>query len=299
MKKLMIALSLMLALSVQTFALEVPNQTVVQNLNGRQQVVKTYTLSPDADPQELVEEPFTLDGYRYTFADIIKTENHVDDTVLKTETVTLETEKDDLSQILAQLSPTTDYDDGMYSGKLALDHTSIHTEAAGYETRHSTLRETKVIDQLDRNDMSYVPGTTVKNGCTLSLSNVEWRVTGTELVGETLIPSSYQAVATYSGSTAYRAATGYVTTAEYTGEVSRTGVESVTYTVTYLGEEAGIFGLGHWDKHIPVVVWLLAGLALLAAVGLVVLVYSRRKAAEYAAYETVSPMEYEESEERL
>lgn len=296
MKRMMLALSLVLALSVQTFAMEVPTQTVVQNLNGRQQVVKTYTLSPDTDPQELVEEPFILEGYRYTFADITKTENHVDDTALKAETVTLETEKNDLAEILNQLAPSMDYDDGLYSGRLTLDHTSIHTEAAGYETRHSTLRETKVIDQLDRNDMSYVPGTTVKNGCTLNLSNVEWRVTGTELVGETLMPSSYQAVATYSGSTAYRAATGYITTAEYTGEVSRTGVESVTYTVTYLGEEAGLFGM---DKHIPVIVWLLAGLALLAIIGLVVLAYSRRKAAEYAAYETVSPMEYEESEERL
>lgn len=296
MKRMMLALSLVLVLSVQTFAMEVPTQTVVQNLNGRQQVVKTYTLPPDADPQELVEEPFILDGYRYTFADITKTENHVDDTVLKAETVTLETEKNDLAEILSQLAPSMDYDDGLYSGKLALNHTSIRTEAAGYETRHNTLRETKVIDQLDRNDMSYVPGTTVKNGCTLKLSNVEWRVTGTELVGETLMPSSYQAVAIYSGSTAYRAATGYITTAEYTGEVSRTGVESVTYTVTYLGEEAGLFGM---DKHIPVIVWLLAGLALLAIIGLVVLAYSRRKAAEYAAYETVSPMEYEESEERL
>lgn len=31
-------------------------------------------------------------------------------------------------------------------------------------------------------------------------------------------------------------ATGYVTTADYVGEVSRDGVESVTYQLTYLGE---------------------------------------------------------------
>ena len=115
MKRMMLALSLVLVLSVQTFAMEVPTQTVVQNLNGRQQVVKTYTLPPDADPQELVEEPFILDGYRYTFADITKTENHVDDTVLKAETVTLETEKNDLAEILSQLAPSMDYDDGLYS----------------------------------------------------------------------------------------------------------------------------------------------------------------------------------------
>ena len=80
------------------------------------------------------------------------------------------------------------------------------------------MTETKTIGQLDRNDMSYVPATTIKNGRTLSLANVEWQVTGTDLVGETLMPSSYQAVATYSAKASYNAATGYITTAEYVCE---------------------------------------------------------------------------------
>lgn len=93
-----------------------------------------------------------------------------------------------------------------------------------------------MIGNLDRNDMSFVPATTVKNGRTLSLSNVEWQVTGTALVGEALVPSQYQAVATYSAPTSWKAATGYVTTAEYRGEVVSEGIESVTYTVVYTGE---------------------------------------------------------------
>lgn len=50
-------LLLALALSVNVFALEVPTDTVVQNLNGSQQLIKTYVFPPDADPQELIEEP--------------------------------------------------------------------------------------------------------------------------------------------------------------------------------------------------------------------------------------------------
>ena len=84
-------------LTGSAFALEVPSETVVQNLNGSQQVVKTYTLPLDADPQELIEEPFVLEGYLYTFADIVKTENPVNDTRVEPETVTIETAKDDLS----------------------------------------------------------------------------------------------------------------------------------------------------------------------------------------------------------
>ena len=92
-----------------------------------------------------------------------------------------------------------------------------------------------MIGNLDRNDMSYVPATTIKNGKTLSLANVEWQVTGTALVGEALVPSQYQAIATYSASSSYQAATGYVTTAEYRGDVVSTGIESITYTVVYTG----------------------------------------------------------------
>ena len=131
------------------------------------------------------------------------------------------------------LAPSIPYDDGTYVGKLNLDHTSLVTEAAGYTTKYGSVTETKVIGNLDRNDMSYVPATTVKNGRTLSLSNVDWQVMGTALVGNALVPSQYQAVATYSASTSWKAATGYVTTAEYHGEVISEGIDSVTYTVVY------------------------------------------------------------------
>lgn len=236
MKKAILCIALTAALSTSAFALEVPSETVVQNLNGSQQVIKTYTLPPEGDPQELIEEPFVLEGYLYTFADIVKTENRADDTRAETETVTIETAKNDLSLILEQLAPTIDYDDGQYQGTLTLDHTTIRTEAAGYTTKSYTVTAAKTIGPVDRNDMSYVPATTVKDGRTLNLSNVEWQVTGTELVGGVLMPSSYQAVATYSGAASYSAATGYVTTADYVGEVSRDEVESVTYQLTYLGE---------------------------------------------------------------
>ena len=52
-----------------------------------------------------------------------------------------------------------------------------------------------------------------------------------------MAPTSYQAVATYSGKSYHKVATGYVTSADYVGEVTRSDVESVTYKVTYLGTE--------------------------------------------------------------
>ena len=237
MKKICLCLLLTAALTMSASALEVPTSTVVQNLNGSQQVVKTYTVSPEVDAQTLIEEPFQLEGFLYTYADIVKEENQVAERQSHTETVTVETAKKNLNVILEQLAPTMEYDDGIWAGTLALDHTSISTQAAGYTTGSSTVTATKTIGPLDRNDMSYVPATTTKNGVTLNLSNVEWQVIGTDVVGDVMAPCSYQAVATYSGKSYYKAATGYVTTANYVGEVTHEGVESITYQVTYLGKK--------------------------------------------------------------
>lgn len=235
LKRLPFCLLLALVLTTSALAAPVPESLVVENLNGRQRIVKTYTLSPEVDPEALQEADFDYDGYHYAWSYTTKEEHPYLDTKAAVETVTVETAKNDLGLILEQLAPTIAYDDGEYTGELALDHTTLATVAAGYTTKYSTVTETKVIGNLDRNDMSYVPATTVKNGKTLSLANVEWQVTGTALVGEALVPSLYQAVATYSASSSYNAATGYVTTAEYHGEVSSAGVESVTYTVIYTG----------------------------------------------------------------
>lgn len=274
----LIALALTLSLSTSAFAMEVPTDTVVQNLNGSQQVIKTYTIDPGTDPQELIEEPFVLDGYLYTFADIVKEDNHVEDVKSHTETVTVETSKDDLDVILEQLAPVIEYDDGLYSGTLSLDHTSLHTEATGYSTRSYTVSETKTISQLDRNDMSYVPATTVKDGVTLNLAGVDWQVTGTDLVGEVLSPSSWQAVATYSGKAYYSAADGYITTAEYVGDITRAGVESVTYTLTYLGTEYDAEASGTIPgAMLHALPFALGGAGLIAAAALSVLLLRSRR----------------------
>lgn len=304
MKKAISCVLLTLALSVNAFALEVPTDTLIRNLNGSQQAIKTYTLSPDQDPEILIEEPFELEGFLYTFADIVKTENPIEETKVHTEVITVETEKDDLALILEQLKPTIEYDDGEFQGILSLDHTSLHTEAAGYATKSYTVTETKTIGQLDRNDMSYIPATTVKNGRTLSLANVEWQVTGTDLVSETLMPSSYQAVATYSAKASYQAATGYITTAEYVGDVTHEGIESVTYVLTYLGTEApasnGIAGTASKIGDFFADSWpmLLGGVALMAAAIGGTLFVCHRKAAAQAECEEDDAKDTEDTEEQ-
>ena len=303
MKRLLTCLLLAAALVTNACALEVPTDTTIQNLNGSQQLIKTYTLPPGADPQQLIEEPFDQEGWHYTFADIVKEENQVSDRKYHTETVTLETDTKDLGKILEQLETTLDYDDGTYSGVLTLDHTAIRTEAAGYTSQAKTVTATKTIGPLDRNDMSYVPATTVKNGVTLNLSNVDWQVIGTDLVGDALAPASYQAVATYSGKSYRKVATGYVTSADYVGEVTRNDVESVTYKLTYLGtasegtslviDRAGINAAGLPGKVLPYALGIL-GIGTVATLS--VLLFRSRRALRQLQEEPEDESEQEQED---
>lgn len=235
MKRATVLLMLLCMLTVTASAAYVPEEVVSENRDGKQLIIKTYTLPPDADPSELIEEPFELEGYTYHHLSTVKEEQAFKTSKVQTEVITLETETDDLAKILEQLEPTMEYSKNGFSGTLTLDHTTIQTEAAGYTTKYYTITDTKQFPGLSRNDPSCVPSTTVKNGSTLTLSDISWTVTGTGLADDTLIPTSYTATATYTATGSRSVATGYVTTASYTGEVIAEGIQSIAYTVTYLG----------------------------------------------------------------
>ena len=53
MKRFLTGLLLAMALVTNVCALEVPIDTTVQNLNGSQQLIKTYTLPPALIPRRL------------------------------------------------------------------------------------------------------------------------------------------------------------------------------------------------------------------------------------------------------
>lgn len=277
MKRAVALLALLCALTATASAAYVPEDVVSENIDGRQLIVKTYSLPPDADPSELVEEPFEVEGYAYRYLETVKEERLFEDSKFQTETVTLETDTNDLAAILEQLAPTVEYSKDGYSGTLTLDHTSLQTEAAGYTTKYYTITDTKQFTGLDRNDPSYVPTTTVKNGSTLKLNDISWTVTGAGLADDTLVPTSYTATATYTATGSRSVATGYVTVASYTGEVTAEGVEAVKYTVTYLGSPVRLL-----DGFNPV--WLLAagGLLLLVCAGIGIYLLKRPRAVIYA-----------------
>ena len=279
---LTLALTLSLGLAVNASAANyVADDITYQNLNGQQLAIKVYTLLPDQDPEDLVEEDFEFDGYLYSYSSTTKEEQTYDEESLHTETVTVTTSSKDLNDILAALEPTIEYDDGTATGTLALDHSTIDTQVAGYKDSSYTVTATKNYTGLDRNDSSYIDKTIVKDGRTLSLSNITWAVESTTLVGDQLVPATYTAVATYSGTAYSKTATGYVTTADYVGTISVSGVSSIKYTVTYIGTPIDPTPAGFGAS--PAMVIIPCILLLMAIAALLFLLLFRKNCTVYAA----------------
>lgn len=215
-----------------------PVSTDLVEINGVPTLTKTFELAPDVDPALLREEPFSQDGYWYRYQRMDKSDQEITDEKEAEETVTVDAPSGELADVIGQFPATRPYSKDGYTGELLLDVQSITVEATGYSTvtdsHPHTVRKTY---ELAYNDRSLVPESVQADGLTLPLTDLSW--SEAENVEDSDVPASWTATATYSKTTytSREVADGYQATATYKGEVAKTGVGSVIYTVTYTGSK--------------------------------------------------------------
>lgn len=185
---------------------------------------KIYVLTPADDPSLIPTEDFDREGQTYTLLDITRQDQVETDTRDYTETVTLESKTKDMDAILPQLTATLEVDtEEGYTGVLTLDTASIQVEAAGYSTSTRAVTAARTYPNLSDADVSLIPKSIEDGGRTLELANIQWQEAG----------EFYTANATYTGTASSKYATGYTVTAEYSGEVSKTTNDTVTYAAVF------------------------------------------------------------------
>lgn len=215
-----------------------PVSTELVEINGVPTLTKTFELAPDVDPALLREEPFSQDGYWYRYQRMDKSDQEITDEKEAEETVTVDAPSGELADVIDQFPATRQYSKDGYTGELLLDVQSITVEATGYSTVTDSHPHTVTKTyELAYNDRSLVPESVQADGLTLPLTDLSW--SETKNVEDSDVPASWTATATYSKTTytTREVADGYQATAVYKGEVSKTGVGSVVYTVTYTGSK--------------------------------------------------------------
>jgi hypothetical protein len=212
------------------------NMKEIQDDNGRREIIKTYELAANENPDNISREPFTRDCWLYEIADITKKENVVTEQKNHTEIVTKDSETKDFNEILKLLPNTKEYTSGGFTGVLTLNVSSITVEQAGAKSVAYTITETREYPHFSSNDTSLVPKTiSDKYGRTLTLSNIQWKTQNTVTIDYSQLPDAYTAIATYTGTGYKTVVTGYITTAEYSGTVSKSKTGKTIYTAYFTG----------------------------------------------------------------
>ena len=215
---------------------------------GVRLLVKTFLVPEGTDPQALVEESLTRRGITYQVSDILLRELEGDSqTKPVNKAVTIPAETDDTEELLTLVSPTLEYGEDSYAGTLSLDPSSISAKAADTTSYSYTLKDTREYTGLDRNDPYYIPKSAEKNGVTLTLADVQW-IPMASAGDNSEVPSLYKATAVYTGTAWGSKADGYLVTASYTGEATKTEEGQKMVSIVY--EEipaASLFGSFPWQ----------------------------------------------------
>ena len=195
---------------------------------------KVYQLDASADPSVIPTENFEQEGREYVFLDLLAEDQRETDTKEHIEQITQESSTKDTETVLKNLAPTLEYagEDG-YMGVLTLDTASVKVEASGYGSRNKNVTATRTYPNLADADTSYIPKTVEENGCTMELVDVSWQTAAAEEVSGQSVATRYTAVASYAGTKTSRYVKGYVVTADYVGNVSRTTNNSILYTAIF------------------------------------------------------------------
>lgn len=201
-------------------------------IDGKQILERMYEVSPEVDPNTLIEPDFEQNGFIYHMTSIVKDTIMVEDEIEVTQEyeVTVPGSGESAAKAVAfdNMPSYLEYDQDGYKGKLY----PVPSTLSGIITGRSSHTKRDTITKnytFEYNDGSLVP--TTSGG--YSLNSISW--SDGEYVDDTSIPSNYVATATYSKSSSYSTIDGWVFTMSYTGNVEYAAEDTIRYTVTYTG----------------------------------------------------------------
>lgn len=146
--------------------------------------------------------------------------------------VIVESDSNDPAVIAAEAEQMLVYNEGGFSGELAIEPEGIVIEDGEKQSYSYTVTDTKIYTGLASQDSYLVPKEVSKNGVTLTLSGIEWTPVGVLPDGSGR-PASYTASASYSGQGWGSKTVGYKAILPYSGEVVKEASGKVKYTLVY------------------------------------------------------------------
>ena len=213
-----------------------PSHVEEIDLGEHRRILRTYSLSPYEDPMDIGMTSFERDGFYFTLQDITRNRTQYVSTQDYVKVVEIETSQNTVNAIMEHLHDYIDYETYYgYSGRLFLELGSIDTQISGIRQESFTQTEHRTFPNLSNPDVSLIPQTVTVSGRTLTLQNVSWSSASEHTVDYTRLASTFTANAVYTRQGVRNVTLGYITTAEFRGQLSRVNEGETTYIAMFSG----------------------------------------------------------------
>lgn len=229
-----ISVSLLTLLPMSCFASILTN---VENYteDGKEYIKKTYSVSAQEEEKFLseIDTKFKVNNIEYEIMNKVKSGGDYTEKINLSTTKNIETNSNKLDDILRLLPSELQYNQNGYIGKYQLDINSIQVKNKFNGYKDVLVEETKVYDNLDKNDLEKIPKQIIENGKTLDLITTNWQVIESVKIGENEVPSKYKAICKYATTQTIQNPVTYSVTAQYIGIAEKIIKENYIYEITY------------------------------------------------------------------
>lgn len=153
------------------------------------------------------------------------------------QTKTLELSTNNRNKILEKFEQSINYDDGEYSGKLYCSENTLKITTIKHGKYEKVFTINKEYTGLNKSDLDYIPKEIKQDGYTYLLTKCDWNIVENEDIQNVSMPKTYTATTTYKTVKTLENPYTYNCEITYIGEVSKTSLDTVQYTVTYKQEK--------------------------------------------------------------
>lgn len=186
---------------------------------------------------EMLSKEIEVDGNKYKYVDYTAEGGNISETIDIHTTKTIVSKTNNKDKIIEQLENTIKYEKDGYIGEYILNSNTLKIKTNYNGFRENLIEETINYNNLEKNDLDFIPKQIVKNGLTLDLLNVEWQVESTKMIGEYEVANTYTAKCYYATKQRVDYPNTYTVTAEYLGTATKTEENQITYVIKYEKEQ--------------------------------------------------------------
>ena len=196
---------------------------------------KTYQIQEEEEKLflEMLEKEITVGEQKYKYINYDKSGGNVETIIDISQEKTILSKTKNIDNIIEQLGETIKYEENGFVGEYTLNPNTLKITTNENGFREVLIEKTITYTNLEKNDLSFIPKETQKNGLTLNLLNVEWEVETTKEIGSYIVPNTYIGKGYYATKQRIDYPDTYTVTGEYFGTATKIEENPISITVKY------------------------------------------------------------------